>query len=132
MSRQGWIVIDDFNANAFNHSASFWSSRKLSALLVALRNDLICVAVDSDFCRPEARAESVIYGEVLGLDLNWIFFTNDYPAREAKIRRRGRAWQAADLENFRKYSDLYHIPPGTETIQIRCEKCIIATSIAHY
>ena len=120
MCRDGWIVFDDFKANAFNHSSAFRSSRKLSALLAALRDDLNCVAADIDFCRPEARteAESVLRSEVPGLDLIWNFFANDYPACEANIRRRDRASLASDLENLRKYSDLYYIPPGTETLPI--------------
>lgn len=118
--RDGWIVFDDFKANAYNHSSAFRSSRKLSALLAALRDDLKCVVADIDFCRPEARteAESVLRSEVPRLNLTWNFFANDYAACEANIRRRDRASLASDLENLRKYSDVYLIQPGTEIIPI--------------
>jgi hypothetical protein len=106
MCRDGWTVFDDFKANAFNHSSGFVVSRKFSALLAALRDDLRCVLADIDFCKPDARAEgeSVLRIEAPGLNLAWKFFANDSPACEANIRRRGRASLASDLENLLKYS----------------------------
>ena len=118
MCRDGWTVFDDFKANAFNHSSGFVVSRKFSALLAALRDDLRCVLADIDFCKPDPRAEaeSVLRIEAPGLNLAWKFFANDSPACEANIRRRGRASLASDLENLRKYSAIYYIPPAMETI----------------
>lgn len=44
------MVFDDFKALAYEDCSKFRNSRKLSALLAALRNGLSCVVADIDFC----------------------------------------------------------------------------------
>ena len=112
MCRDGWLVFDDFKADAFDDSSDFRKSRKFSALIVALRDGLRCVLADIDFCRMESRrSERVLRSEAPGVKLSWYFFANNCVACERNVIRRNRESLQADLEELRKYSTFYFIPP---------------------
>jgi hypothetical protein len=120
MCRDGWIVFDDFKANAYENSSAFRDSRKLRAVLTALRDDLKCVIADIDFCKTDSRseAECVLLSEVPGVKLAWRFFANNYHACETNIKRRNRPSLQADLDKLREYSTQYQIPVGAETLPV--------------
>jgi hypothetical protein len=120
MCQEGWLIFDDFKANAFDNSSAFRKSRKFRCLIIALRDNLKCAVADIDFCKTESReeAESVLFAEVPTVRLGWLFFENDPRACEANIRSRSRSSLATDLEKLREYSDLYLIPLGADVLPI--------------
>jgi len=121
MCREGWLVFDDFKANAFNNNPNFRCSRKLSALISALHDNLKCVVADIDFCDTDSRieAETVLRGEIPNLKLKWQFFANDRAACEANIRTRNRESVERELNLIVKYSPLYCIPQDAVVIPVR-------------
>ena len=114
MCRDGWLVFDDFKAFAFEDCSKFRSSRKLNALLVAIRDGVRCAVADIDFCDTAARseAESILRAEIPGLDVMWEFFANDRSACEANIRTRNRPCLERELDLIAKYSPSYNVPEG--------------------
>ena len=58
MCGDGWLIFDDFKANAYENSSAFRKSRKFPALIVALRHGLKCVVADIDFCKAASREEA--------------------------------------------------------------------------
>jgi hypothetical protein len=121
MCRDGWLVFDDFKADAFDDSSAFRKSRKFPALILALRNGVRCVVADIHFCKTESReeAESVLRAEVLGsVEIRWRYFSHDVQACEANIRRRNRPSLQKDLEKLHEYAALYRIPQGAEVLPI--------------
>jgi len=99
MCRGGWMVFDDFKANAYNGSSAFCNSRKFRTLIAALRDELKCVVADIDFCKTDSRteAERVLRAEAPGVKLAWHFFVDDYRACEANVKLRNRLSLRADL-----------------------------------
>ena len=99
LCRDGWLVLDDFKANAYNDSSKFRKSRKYRALLTGLHHGLRYVLADIDFCKTESRAEAerVLREEAPGVELGWRFFAKDPRACEANIRGRNRDSLEADL-----------------------------------
>ena len=120
MCRDGWLVFDDFKANAFDDSSAFCKSRKFRTLISALHDGLKCAVADIDFCKTKSRAEAerVLRAEVPGVKLGWLFFANDCPACEANIRRRDRPSRQTDLEKLHEYSAFYGIPQGADVLRI--------------
>jgi len=120
MCRDGWMVFDDFKANAFHDSSAFRKSRKFRTLVSALRDGLRCAVADIDFCKTESRAEaeSVLLAEVPGVKIGWRFFVNDRPTCESNIRSRKRSSLQADLERLHEYSAFYHVPQDANVLPI--------------
>jgi hypothetical protein len=120
MCRDGWMVFDDFKALAFEDCSKFSSSRKLSALLAAIRDGLRCAVADIDFCDTDARneAEGVLRSEISGLDVRWEFFANDCSACEVNIRTRNRSCLERELDCLAKYSRSYNIPEGAAVLPV--------------
>lgn len=116
LQKNGWLVFDDFKANAVNDSPEFHKSRNFATLLARLRAGIRCAVADIDFCRNESRAEAenILRAEVPGVEISWCYFSHDERACEANIRHRKRDSLDADLRELRKYSKLYSIPKGVE------------------
>jgi hypothetical protein len=120
MCRDGWLIFDDFKADAHDGLPVFSKSRKFRTLLCALRDGLKCAVADIDFCKPEARAEtmSTLLAEVPGIEAVWCFFENCFAACEANIIHRNRASLQEDLKKLREYSELYRIPQGALVLPV--------------
>jgi hypothetical protein len=112
MLRDHWLIFDDFKREAFNDSSKFRDSRKFSALIQALRDQLRCVVADINFCRLDSRqeAEREVCAEVPGVRLSWRFFENDPSACEANVTARNRVCLQRELNLIGEYSPLYCIP----------------------
>ncbi len=93
MLRDGWLVFDDFKADAFDNDSGFRKSRKFRALISALCDGLRCAVADIDFCRTESRAEAecVLLAEVPGVKSGWRFFVNNCSVCEVNIKSRNRS-----------------------------------------
>jgi len=120
MCRDGWLVFDDFKAEAFDDSSAFRKSRKFRTLFSALRDGLRCAVADIDFCKTKSREEeeSVLLREVPVVKLEWRFFENDPSACEANIRSRNRPSLQTDLKKLYEYSALYRIPQGADVFGV--------------
>ncbi|MGD0164102.1 MAG: hypothetical protein ABSB39_16650 [Candidatus Sulfotelmatobacter sp.] len=120
MLRDGWLVFDDYKAQAFEDCSKFGSSGKFLPLISALRSGLRCAVADIDFCRAESReeAESLLFTIVPGLKLRWLFFENDSSACEANVKSRDRRQLQTELENIRRYSKSFNIPQGAEVLPV--------------
>lgn len=120
MLRDGWLVFDDYKAQALEDCSKFGSSRKFLPLISALRCGLSCVVADIDFCRVESReeAECLLLAIVPGLKLRWRFFKNDPSACEANVRTRDRRQLETELSNLRRYAESYNIPQGADTLPV--------------
>jgi hypothetical protein len=120
MCWDGWLVFDDFKAEARDESPEFRKSRKFRTLISALRDGLKCAVADIDFCKTESRAEAekVLLAEVPSVKLGWRFFANDRSACEANIRSRNRPGLQDELDKLHEYSPLYNIPQGAEVLPI--------------
>ncbi|HMB84628.1 MAG TPA: hypothetical protein VKI40_11330 [Terriglobales bacterium] len=120
MCRDGWLVFDDFKADAIDNSSMFRKSRKFRALISALSDGVKCAVADIDFCDAESRekAESVLLAEIPRVKLGWRFFADDRSACEANIRSRNRPSLQADLKKLHEYYALYRIPQGAAVLPI--------------
>jgi hypothetical protein len=121
MLRDGWLVFDDYKAEALEDCSKFGSSRKLLPLISALRASLRCAVADIDFCRTESRheAEDALREQVPGVSLCWHFFENDPLACEANIRRRNRDCLQRELGFLQELSPGYLIPDGAVVFAVR-------------
>jgi hypothetical protein len=90
MCRDGWLVFDDFKAFAFEDCSKFCSSRKLNALLVAIRDGVRCAVADVDF----------------------------RSACEANVRARNRSCVQRELDLIAKYSPSYNVPKGVVSLPV--------------
>jgi hypothetical protein len=120
MVESGWLVFDDFKDNAFENKSAFRNSRKFHALIGAIRDGVNCAVADIDFCKTESReeAEKVLLAEIQGLNLEWLFFANDWTACDVNIRRRNRSSYQKELGKLRELSAFYQIPQGATVIPI--------------
>ncbi|HEY1678875.1 MAG TPA: hypothetical protein VGG04_14260 [Candidatus Sulfotelmatobacter sp.] len=120
MSKDGWLVFDDFKHRAFNNNRDFRWSRKLASLMSALHNNLKYAVADVDFCRTEAREEAKIAlcSEIPDLKVRWLFFANDRPVCEANVRERNSDSLRRELSLIADYSPLYDIPQGAVVLPI--------------
>jgi predicted kinase len=120
MSLAGWLIFDDFKANAHNDSSTFWHSRNYEALLKALRDGQKCVVADIDFCKIDSRteAESTLRTRIPDILLNWQFFENDFQACQANIKRRASRSINDNLSALHTYHALYQIPIGAQVIKV--------------
>jgi hypothetical protein len=120
MCRDGWLVFDDFKADAPDSSSVFNKSRKFRTLVCALRDGLKCAVADIDFCKPESRAEamSTLLADVPGIRADWWFFENCSAKCETNIRNRNRDSLQKDLEKLHEYSGLYCIPQGADVLPV--------------
>jgi hypothetical protein len=124
MLEEGWLIFDDFKANAFDNNSSFCMSRKLDSLICALRSDLRCAVADVDFCQTQSReeAERVLRAKIPDLKIEWLFFANDWTACEVNIGRRKRLRYQEELEKMRGLAVSYRIPPDATVIPVTlCE-----------
>jgi hypothetical protein len=121
MLSDGWLVFDDFKAQAFEDCSRFGSSRKFLPLIVALRAGLKCVAADIDFCRTESReeAEGLLRAIIPDVRLCWLFFENDPSACEANVRSRNSPSRETELIKVHDYSAAYEIPHGANILPVR-------------
>ena len=120
MQKDGWLVFDDFKANAFGNDPYFSRSRKFRSLISAIADNLKCVVADIDFCNPVSRgqADSVLLSIFPEAEIVWQFFENDPSACEANIRRRGNAGVQEELCKLRKFAALYEIPQGVNPLPV--------------
>ena len=120
MCQEGWLVFDDYKAEAIDRCSAFRMSRKFASLISAIRNGLKCAVADIDFCKTESRgeAESVLLEQVPGINLGWYFFENNPSACKANIRRRNRDRLQNDLEKLHEYCGFYRIPPGAHVLPV--------------
>lgn len=120
LCRDGWLIFDDFKANALDDSSTFCKSRKFPILIMALRNGLRCAVADIDFCKTESRDEAirVIKAEIPNAKLSWRFFANDPVACEKNIRARNRPSLQTDLRKLAEYSAFYCIPQGAYVLPV--------------
>lgn len=120
LQQEGWLVFDDFKANAYNDSSVFWHSRNYEALLMALREGQKCVVVDIDFCKTESRheADTALREQIPGLNFNWLFFENDFQACQANVRRRASQSIEENLRALDEYHAVYRIPIGAQVIPV--------------
>ncbi len=116
LSRDGWLVFDSFKKYAFDDCSAFRKSRNFPALISALRSGVKCVVADVDFCRTESRAEadSVLRAEVPGIEINWLYFSNDRQACKANIIRRNKPSVSQQLKTLDVLSPCYRIPWGAD------------------
>lgn len=121
MFQEGWLVFDDYKANAFADCSKFRDSRKFRALVHALRDGVSCVVADIDFCKSDSRleAEEAVCEEVAGVTFAWHFFANDPLACDENIRSRNRPCLQKELENLNTLSASYCIPPHTIVFEVR-------------
>jgi hypothetical protein len=114
MCRDGWLAFDDFKALAYENCSRFGSSRKLSALLAAIRADLNCIVADIDFCDEASRrdAEFILRAEVPGVHPRWEFFANDPAACLDNVKRRKSEGLDHDVRCIERYASGYQIPDG--------------------
>lgn len=120
LRQEGWLVFDDFKANAYNDSSVFWHSRNYEALLMALREGQKCVVVDIDFCKTNSRheADTSLREQIPDLTLNWVFFENDFQACQVNVRRRASRSIEDNLRALDEYHALYQIPIGAQVIPV--------------
>jgi RNase adaptor protein for sRNA GlmZ degradation len=120
LQQEGWLVFDDFKANAYNDSSVFWHSQNYEALLMVLREGQKCVVVDIDFCKTESRheADTALREQIPDLKLNWLFFENDFEACQANVRRRASRSIEDNLRAVNEYHALYRIPIGAQVISV--------------
>lgn len=120
MLEAGWLIFDDFKANAVDHNSAFRKSRRFRALISAYSDGVRCAVADIDFCKTESReeAEIVLGTEIPGVKLEWLFFANDWAACEVNILRRNRSTREEELEKLRELSASYQIPPGATVIPV--------------
>jgi hypothetical protein len=120
MLRDGWLVFDDFKAQAVEDCSKFVSSRKFLPLITALHSGLNCVVADIDFCKAESREEanSLLLAIVPGVKRRWLFFENDPSACEANVRSRDRSRLQTELDNLHRYSGSYNIPQGADRLPV--------------
>jgi hypothetical protein len=120
MLRDGWLVFDDYKAEAFEDCSKFGSSRKFLPLISALRAGLRCAVADIDFCKTDSReeAEGLLLTIVPSMKFRWLFFENDPSACEANIRSRNRVELQTELENLRRYSGSFYIPLNVEVLPV--------------
>jgi hypothetical protein len=118
--QEGWSIIDDFKANAFNDSFLFWHSRNYETLIMALREGHKYLVADIDFCKTNSRheAEATLRTQIPDLTLSWLFFENDFHACQANIRRRASRSIEDNLRALHHYSDFYQIPNGAPVIPV--------------
>lgn len=116
LQREGWIVFDDFKADAVDDSSAFRKSRHFGALLESVRQGGRCAIADIDFCKSEARAEAeyVLSAATPLVKILWVFFDNDPESCKGNINRRNRPSQETDLSKLCEYSMSYTIPEGAE------------------
>jgi predicted kinase len=116
LEAEGWLVFDDYKANAIDDCSHFRKSKHFESLLVSLHAGRNCVVADVDFCKAEARteAEQVLRDEVPDMEVRWIYFSNDIASCEANIRhQKGRNFEDR-LTAIHRYSSQYTIPSGAE------------------
>ena len=111
----GWLIFDDFKAQAFEDCSKFRSSTKFPELIRGLREGRKCAVADINFCKAESReeAESDITAAVPGVKLSWRCFKNEPSACEVNIRiRPGRTdlQRQQELKYLAEYSPIYEIP----------------------
>ncbi len=116
LSRDGWLVFDSFKKYAFDDCSAFRKSRNFAALIQALRSGVKCVVADVNFCRTESRAEadSVLLTEVPGIEINWLYFSNDSQACKANIIHRNKPSVSQQLKTLDDLSPCYRIPWGAD------------------
>src|SRR5208282_3481353 len=116
LSRDGWLVFDDFKNHAIDDCSAFRKSRNFLTLIHALRSGVKCVVADVDFCRTESRAEadSVLRAEVPGIEISWLFFSHDKQASKANIMRRNKPSVNQQLKTLYDLCPYYRIPWGAD------------------
>jgi predicted kinase len=114
------IFIDDYKANANNHSSSFSDSIHYKELVDNLNAEIECFVIDIDFCDSLARAEAaqVLNSEIPGINIEWIFFENNPNRCRANVIKRNRVSLANDIAAITKYSSLYVIPSGVNQLPV--------------
>ena len=120
LKREGWLIFDDFKANAFNDSSIFWHSRNYKTLLMALHEGQKCIVADIDFCKATSRheAEKVLREQIAEITLEWLFFENDFHACQANIMRRASQSIEDNLRALNEYRAQYQIPIGMRVIPV--------------
>jgi hypothetical protein len=123
LSQDGWLIFDDFKAQAFEDCSKFRSSARFPELIRVLREDRNCAAADIYFCRISSReeAELDITAEVPDIKLSWRCFENEPSACEVNIRRRpGRTdlQRQQELKYLAEYSPIYEIPQSAVILPV--------------
>ena len=58
LQTEGWVIFDDYQANADGNSPRFRAGRLYDELVKALRDGKRCAVADMKFCRPQDREEA--------------------------------------------------------------------------
>ena len=123
MEREGWLIFDDYKAEAFEDCSKFRSSKHFSRLTNAVRAGSKCVVADINFCRKESQeeAERELLTEVPGAKVSWCCFENNPFACAVNIRKRpGRSdsQREQELGYLEEYSPVYHFPRGAAILPV--------------
>jgi RNase adaptor protein for sRNA GlmZ degradation len=120
LRQEGWLIFDDFKANAYNDSSIFTHSRNYESLLGALRAGKRCLIADIDFCKATSRheAETAIRAQIPDVNLSYIFFENDLHACQANLVKRASRSLEENLKALHRYHGLYEIPADARVIPV--------------
>ena len=119
LQTEGWVIFDDYQANADGNSPRFRAGRLYDELVKALRDGKRCAVADMKFCRPQDREEASnnLEEDVPGLELRWEFFEND-PQRCAENIRQGTRPPEPRLAKLEEFARQYAAPDGTTFLPI--------------
>jgi predicted kinase len=114
------VCVEDYHANAHNHSPEITASMHYPALIQALRSGNERVIADVAFTDTWRREElaRVISADVAGVTVAWVFFANDLDRCVANIQRRARQTSADEVQLARRLSPRYFIPHGAAVVPV--------------
>jgi tRNA uridine 5-carbamoylmethylation protein Kti12 len=114
------ICVEDFHANAINHSPKFEHSRHYTDLISSLSNSKDCLIADIAYCESDRRleVERTVRREIPNVVIEWEFFENAPVKCEDNCRRRNRSSLPREIELIRDLSQKYLIPEGALVLSV--------------
>jgi len=115
LAKDGWVLYDDFQANAYDNSPRFPKARRYAELIQDLRRGHKCVVADIRFVCADYRTEAqrVLQEDVGELSLEWRLFANDPLQCTQNIQFAVGSRQAAPrLVALKEFSRKYSLPSG--------------------
>lgn len=108
------LCVEDFHANAIDHSPAVEKSRHFTALQEALRAGHDCIIADIEFCHRERR-EVVAYtfkSVLPEIEIEYHCLRNQLERCKSNIERRGRNGLQEEKRKAEALSKIYEIPNG--------------------
>lgn len=108
------LCVDDFHADAIEHSPLVKDSRHYRPVLEAIRAGRDCVIADIAFCEPNRKLNllQAMRAQIPAVNIEWIYFENAPAKCRRNIQRRNRQTVMSELEALEKFATLYVIPNG--------------------